>query len=71
MKKCAADSERLQSLNNQIKIKMRYQLLLSHVQLCSFLLFVSENSGIFLGDAQLQLTLVDHVFKVKFALHSE
>ena len=34
-------------------------------------LFVSENSRIFQGDAEPQLTLADHVFKMKFALHSE
>ena len=33
--------------------------------LCDFLLFVSENSNIFKGDAELQLTLADHVGQLK------
>ena len=32
---------------------------------------VSENSRIFQGDAEPQLNLADHVFKMEFALHSE
>ena len=39
--------------------------------LCFFFLFVSENSRIFQGDTEPQLTLADNVFKMKFALHSE
>ena len=43
----------------------------SHVDLCGFLLFVSENSRIFQGDAEPRLTLADDVVKMKFALHWE
>ena len=32
---------------------------------------VSENTRILQSDAEPQLTLADHVFKVKFALHSK
>ena len=34
---------------------------------CGFLLFVSKNSRVFKGDAEPQLSLADHVFKMKFA----
>ena len=43
----------------------------SHVHLCGFLPFVSDNSRTFQGYAEPQLTLADNVFKMKFALHSE
>ena len=33
--------------------------------------FLSENRRIIQGDAEPQLTLADHVFKMKFALNSE
>ena len=43
----------------------------SHRHLYGFRLFVSENSIIFQGYEEPQLTVADHAFKMKFALHSE
>ena len=74
MKKCAADSDRLESCKTA---RLRLDVILvflsslrccSHVYHCSFLLFVSANSRIFHGDAELQLTSAD-VLKMKFALN--
>ena len=78
MKKCVADSERLESCKT-IRLRLRCDISFSFIfeisLLCTslwvFFLFVSENSRIFQGDTELQLTLEDLVFKMKLALHSE
>jgi len=74
MKKCAADSERLESCKTA---RLRLDVILvflsssrcrSHVYHCGFLLFLSENRRVFHGDTELQLTSAD-VLKMKFALN--
>ena len=75
LKKCAADSWRLESCKTtRLRCDNSFSFIFEIHFPCTslwFLLFVSENSKIFQGDVELQLTLADHVFKLKFALQSE
>ena len=54
-----------------ILVSVLFLRCITHVNPCGFRLFVSENSRIFQGDAETRLTLEDHAFIMKFALHSE
>ena len=52
-------------------VSLLFLTCLSYAHLCEFPLLAYENSRIFQRDTEPQVTLEDHVFKIKFALHSE
>ena len=78
MKKCVADSVRLESCKTKqpynidaILVSLLFLRCPSLVNLFGFRPSAPENSRLFQGDVEPQLTLADHAFKMIFALHSE
>ena len=43
----------------------------SHIHFCAFSLFVAENSGIFQGEGESQLTPADHVLRLRHTVKTQ